>query len=155
MKHAMKVLTIIALGWISLGCFAQQAITGSITDRKGNPVAFANVYLEGTYDGSSTDESGSFSFSTEETGNQVLVISYLSYETKKVTDNIEMLNNLQIKLREDVNSLDTVVISAGTFEASDNSKVSVLKPLDVVTTASALGDFVGALQTLPGTTTVA
>ncbi|OEK07552.1 hypothetical protein A8C32_17295 [Flavivirga aquatica] len=31
----------------------------------------------------------------------------------------------------------------------------MLKPLDVVTTASALGDFVGALQTLPGTTTVA
>ena len=48
-----------------------------------------------------------------------------------------------------------MVISAGSLEASDNSKVSVLKPLDVVTTASALGDFVGALQTLPGTTTVA
>jgi len=48
------------------------------------------------------------------------------------------------------------VISAGTFEAGGaNSKVTVLKPLDVVTTASALGDFVGALQTLPGTTTVA
>ena len=33
-------------------------------------------------------------------------------------------------------------------------RVNVLKPLDVVTTASALGDFVGALQTLPGTSTV-
>ncbi|MCH4565681.1 Plug domain-containing protein, partial [Halomonas sp. EGI 63088] len=51
--------------------------------------------------------------------------------------------------------LTGVVLSAGTFEAGDNSKVSVLKPLDVVTTASALGDFVGALQTLPGTSTVA
>src|SRR5690606_10722517 len=46
-------------------------------------------------------------------------------------------------------------LSAGAFSAGDNSKVNVLKPLDVVTTASALGDFVGALQTLPGTTTVA
>ena len=64
------------------------------------------------------------------------------------------MKNLQIKLRENVESLDAVVISAGTFEASDNSKVSVLKPLDVVTTASALGDFVGALQTLPGTSNV-
>ena len=33
--------------------------------------------------------------------------------------------------------------------------VNVLKPLDVVTTASALGDYIGALQTLPGTSTVA
>lgn len=47
------------------------------------------------------------------------------------------------------------MLSAGTFAAGDNSKVNALKPLDVVTTASALGDFVGALQTLPGTTTVA
>ena len=63
---------------------------------------------------------------------------------------------MQIKLRDDVNALDAVVISAGTFEAGGaNNKVTVLKPLDVVTTASALGDFVGALQTLPGTTTVA
>jgi hypothetical protein len=52
-------------------------------------------------------------------------------------------------------SLDAVVLNAGTFEANDNSKVSVLKPLDVVTTASALGDFVGALQTLPGTSNIA
>ena len=68
---------------------------------------------------------------------------------------VSLMKNLQIKLREDVNALDAVVLSAGTFSAGDNSKVSVLKPLDVVTTASALGDFVGALQTLPGTTTVA
>src|SRR5690606_31781809 len=62
---------------------------------------------------------------------------------------------LQVKLREDSNSLDAVVLAAGTLSARDNSKVSVLTALDVVTTASAMGDFVGALQTLPGTTTVA
>ena len=45
-------------------------------------------------------------------------------------------------------------MTAGTFEAGDNSKVSVLKPLDIVTTAGAAGDFVAALQTLPGTSKV-
>jgi len=68
---------------------------------------------------------------------------------------VTQLTDLKVVLRDDVNSLDAVVLSAGTFAAGDNSKVSVLKPLDVVTTASALGDFVGALQTLPGTNTVA
>ncbi len=134
---------------------AQQSINGKVTDTKGLPIVGANVYLEGTYDGATTDETGSFSFSTDETGNQVLIISYLSFETGKIAGEVTALKALQIKLRDDVDTLDTVVISAGTFEASDNSKVSVLKPLDVVTTASALGDFVGALQTLPGTTTVA
>ncbi|HKK12419.1 MAG TPA: carboxypeptidase-like regulatory domain-containing protein, partial [Flavobacteriaceae bacterium] len=122
---------------------AQHTINGKVADAKGTPIEGANVYLEGTYDGATTDETGQFSFSTEETGNQVLVISYLSYETGKIVGDVSTLGGLQIKLREDVNALDAVVVSAGTFEASDNSKVSVLKPLDVVTTASALGDFVG------------
>jgi len=72
-----------------------------------------------------------------------------------MTGDVTYMKNLTIKLREDVSALDAVVLSAGTFQAGDNSKVNALKPLDVVTTASALGDFVGALQTLPGTATVA
>lgn len=134
---------------------AQQTIDGTVTDMKGHPIVGANVYLEGTYDGATSDETGTFSFSTEETGIQKLIISYLSYETGTIENDVLQLKGLQIKLRDNVNALDTVVITAGTFEARDNSKVSVLKPLDVVTTASAVGDFVGALQTLPGTTTVA
>ncbi len=114
----------------------------------------ANVYIDGTYDGATTNEVGKFLFTTEETGLKSLVISYLSYETKTLTKDISELSDLVVNLREDVESLDTVVLSAGTFEANDNSKVSVLKPLDVVTTASALGDFVGALQTLPGTSNI-
>ena len=47
-----------------------------------------------------------------------------------------------------------MVLSAGSFQAGDNSKVSVMSPLDVVTTAGVAGDFISALQTLPGTQTV-
>jgi len=133
----------------------QTTISGVVTEKNGTPVLGANVYLEGTYDGASTDLEGRFTFETEETGVQTLAVSFVSFETYMFAADVTQMKDLKIVLKEDVNSLDTVVISAGTFEASDNSKVSVLKPLDVVTTASALGDFVGALQTLPGTTTVA
>jgi hypothetical protein len=138
--------------WISIG---QTTISGKVTEANGTPILGVNVYLDGTYDGTSTNESGEFTFETSEEGEQTLIVSFLSFENYNLEVNVSEMKNLIIKLREDVNSLDTVVISAGTFEASDNSKVSVLKPLDVVTTASALGDFVGALQTLPGTNTVA
>jgi hypothetical protein len=40
------------------------------------------------------------------------------------------------------------------MEASDEKKSVVLRPLDIVTTPSAVGDIVGALQTLPGTSAV-
>lgn len=151
----MKILTTLCLLLLSLNITAQSTVSGTVTDTKGNPVFGANVYLEGTYDGSSTNEQGQFSFNTTETGSQTLVVSYLSFETFTMTGDLRYMKDLKVKLRDDVNALDTVVLSAGTFEAGDNSKVNALKPLDVVTTASALGDFVGALQTLPGTTTVA
>ena len=151
----MKLSTFILSVLITTLSFAQTTISGKVTDTKNQPIIGANVYLDGTYDGATTNDNGEFLFKTTETGTQLLTISYLSYETKTIAGDVSTLNNLQIKLREDVNALDTVVISAGTFEANDNSKVSVLKPLDVVTTASAVGDFVGALQTLPGTSTVA
>lgn len=151
----MKYLIIVLSFCFTISSLAQTTISGKVTDNKGLPIPGANVYIDGTYDGATTMENGEFSFTTEEKGTQTLVISFLSYETKSISEDISKMNKLVIKLKDDVNTLDTVVLSAGTFEANDNSKVSVLNSLDVVTTASALGDFVGALQTLPGTSNVA
>ncbi|NMH86294.1 TonB-dependent receptor [Flavivirga algicola] len=151
----MKNILIIILVFISIQIHAQKTINGTVFNSKNVPITGANIYLEGTYDGSTTDENGMFSFTTPEEGTQTLIISYLSYETFTMVGDVSYMKDLVVKLRDDVSTLDAVVLSAGTFSAGDNSKVNVLKPLDVVTTASALGDFVGALQTLPGTTTVA
>ncbi len=139
---------------IQFSLVAQTTVSGIITDTKGNPILGANIYLKGTYDGTSSDQNGKFSFKTSEKGMQTLEVSYISFDTYSKTADVSTFKNIHIKLREDVNALDAVVINAGTFKAGDKAKVTVLKPLDVVTTASALGDFVGALQTLPGTSTV-
>ena len=133
---------------------AKTTISGKVTDNKGTPIIGANVYLDGTYDGASTNDKGAFSFTTKEKGGQTLKVSFISYESYSKTADVKTFTKLVIKLREDVNTLDAVSINAGTFEAGDNAKVTALKPLDVVTTAGALGDFVGALQTLPGTSNV-
>ena len=150
MKHSITILILL----LAIIGNSQTLVSGKIVDHKNQPILGANVYLDGTYDGATSDDNGKFSFKTAETGEKTLVISILSFETKTIVMEVSKMNNLTIKLRENVESLDAVVISAGTFEANDNSKVSVLKPLDVVTTASALGDFLGALQTLPGTSTI-
>lgn len=135
--------------------YAQTTISGKVTDTKGEAIFGANVYLDGTYDGGSTDEEGKFTFTSSEKGTQTLIVSFISFEEFSITADINSFKELKIKLREDVNTLDAVIINAGTFEAGEKARVTALKPLDVVTTASALGDFVGALQTLPGTSTVA
>ncbi|RDI57551.1 outer membrane cobalamin receptor [Flavobacterium glaciei] len=138
----------------SLTIFAQTTISGKVVDEKGKPVSGANIFIEGTYDGASSSESGDFSFTTTTTGNQTLVVSFLIYETLRTVIDVENFKNKTIKLRESVTSLDAVVITAGTFEAGDKARVSVLKPLDIVTTAGSAGNIIAALQTLPGTQTV-
>ena len=133
---------------------AQTTISGTVTDEKNIPLTGANVYIDGTYDGASSDSQGKFSFQTIEKGNQTLVISIISYETYYEIGDVSLLKNLSIKMRETINQLNGVTLTAGSFAAGDNSKVSVLKPLDIVTTAGAAGDIVAAIQTLPGTSTV-
>ena len=150
MKQVFLFLCII----FQFSIIAQTTISGKVTDKKSNPIFGANVYLDGTYDGGSTNEKGEFSFETAEKATQTLVISFVSFETYINTADVSAFKNLQLTLRDDVNSLDAVVINAGMFEAGEKAKVTVLKPLDIVTTAGAVGDFVGALQTLPGTATV-
>lgn len=130
--------------------FAQTTISGKVITHKGKPIEGANVFIEGAYDGATSDANGDFTFTTTEKGDQTLVITYLSFETTRIPIVIETYQPQQLKLRESVNTIDAVVISAGSFKAGDNSKASALKPLDIVTTAGAAGDIVGALQTLPG-----
>lgn len=133
---------------------AQTKIEGTINDAKGRPLAAANVYIDGTYDGGTSDGNGHFSFETAEKGEHTLVITLMFYEDVRQAITIENYKAQPFAMKESVNTLDTVVISAGTFQAGDNSKVTALKPLDIVTTAGAAGDIVGALLTLPGTQTV-
>lgn len=146
----MNKLFTLVLFFCSFTLLAQTTISGKVTDSKGKPIEAANVFIEGAYDGSSTDAKGEFSFTTSEKSTQTLVVTFLSFETHRISIVIENYQPVTIKLRESVNSLDAVVIAAGTFKAGDNSKISALKPLDIVTTAGAAGDIVGALQTLPG-----
>jgi outer membrane cobalamin receptor len=150
----MKTIITFLFFTLSVSGISQSVVSGRVTDQKGNPIPGANVYIEGSYDGTSTSDTGNFSFATTEKGNQILVVSVLAYETSKTEINVDDFKDKVIKLKESVNTLDAVVITAGTFEAGDKARVSVLKPLDIVTTAGSAGNIIAALQTLPGTQTV-
>ncbi len=149
----MKLKTYISLFFllVSVSHNAQNLVSGIVTEKSGEPIIGANVFIEGSYDGTTSELDGSFSFETSLSGDQVLSISFLGYEAKKRTLPVEEMQNLIIKLRPSAATLDAVEITSSTFKAGDNSKVAVLKPLDMVTTAGSMGDVVAAIQSLPGT----
>lgn len=151
----MKLLTLIALFIGTFWVQAQTTITGTILDNHGVPIYGANIYLEGTYDGATSDDQGHFEFTTDEKGEQTLVVSFIAFQTYSLKAEVNKMKGLQISLKEEINTLTGVTLTAGTFEAGDKAKNAVLKPMDVVTTAGAMGDYIGALQTLPATTKVA
>lgn len=150
----MKTILTLLITSITFVSFAQTTLKGKVLDEENNAIIGANVFVKGTYDGTITDENGEFSFHTSANGNQILQISFVSFETIAVKIVVENYEPKIFKLKEDINTLDAVVVSAGTFKAGDNSKVTALKPLDIVTTAGSAGNIIGALQTLPGTQTV-
>jgi hypothetical protein len=130
---------------------AQSRISGKVISDKGKPIIGASVYLDNTLDGGTTDSSGSFSFSTEEKGNQTIIASDVSHENGILPITIsEDMSDLSVKLKSKSQRLEEVTVTAGSFEASGNGK-TVLQPLDIVTTAGAQADIVRAIQMLPGT----
>lgn len=130
---------------------AQTTITGKVTDKK-NPLHGVSISLKGTYDGATTDSSGRFSFKTSEKGNLVLTASSVGYKPFEQNINVEGANlAIDIILKEEITELKAVVVTAGTFEASDRKRAAVvLNSIDIVTTASANADVTQALKTLPG-----
>jgi vitamin B12 transporter len=150
MKHIYLFSTLF-LG-IQLHLAAQTKVTGKIMDVNKHPIAGVNVFIKDSYDGASTGADGGFSFMASDTGKAILTVSMITYEKieKEILLQTKELNLILI-LKPSANQLKTVVISAGTIEASDEKKVTMLKPLDIVTTAGAQGDITGALKTLPGT----
>ena len=140
----MKTIITLTILFVATALFSQNTISGKVVDEQGKPVSGANIYIDGTYDGASSSETGDFTFETNTTGNQILVVSFLAFETSKTNINVANFENKRIKLKDNINALDAVVITAGTFEAGGKAKVSVLKPLDIVTTAGSAGNIIAA-----------
>ncbi len=148
MKKLLTILVLIA----GLSAKAQVKVTGKITDGKGKPVSGASITLKDTYDGATTDSLGNFSFITSEKGKHTLETSVIGYRPFEQELNIGTGPiALNVIMKELVTELKAVVISAGSFVASDKNKGAVLSALDIVTTPSANGDVTSAFKSLPGT----
>lgn len=107
--------------------FAQTDIAGVVKDNSGVPVTGANVLIEGSASGATTDFDGNYSFSTSVTGAQTIVVSFLGYETLKKTVTISGgAMTLDFVMVEGGNTLDEVVLTASsTFRSQKETPNSI------------------------------
>lgn len=84
MKTSNVIAFLCAL-FIGAGAHAQTTIKGKVVDDlTGQSVVGASVFIQGTSDGASTDLDGSYSFTTDQKGEAVLVMQYLGFTTVEV-----------------------------------------------------------------------
>ena len=144
-------LALVLIQW-GVSANSQVRISGKIRDARNNPVGGASVTIKNSYDGATSDSLGNYSFTTTEKAGQIVEISIIGYKTaeEKITISDQPIA-VNITLKELITEMKAVVISAGSFVASDKNKGAVLTSIDIVTTPSANGDVTSAFKTLPGT----
>ena len=93
------------------GLFAQQlysqTVSGNITDESGVPLPGANVIIEGTTTGVSTDFDGNYQIQAEQ--GQVLQFSYIGYTSQSIA--VGSQDTINVSLQPD-NQLEEVIVTS-------------------------------------------
>ena len=131
---------------------AQVKISGMVKDARGKKVIGASITLKDTYDGTTSDSSGNYSFITTETGAHILSATSIGFSTVNQNITIDKLPiSINFSIKEEINELKAVTVSAGSFAAGDSKRaVVVLSSIDVATVGGGNADITSAIKTLPG-----
>lgn len=82
-------------------------VSGTVSSSVGGPLPGVNILEKGTTNGTTTDADGRYSLGVP-TGNEVLVFSFIGYQTQEVALNGR--STVEVTLAEDVQNLEEVVV---------------------------------------------
>lgn len=90
-----------------LASFAQQKVSGHVTDATGEPLIGVSVTIKGTSTGTVTDFEGNYSLPSVTSSTQIQ-FSYIGYLTKNIT--VGNKSTIDVTMEEDNAALDEVVV---------------------------------------------
>jgi len=162
-----KLLFTFGLLLIAFGAFSQTGtIRGTIKDAAtSEPVIGANVSIEGTTIGSSTDLEGNFLIQRVKPGTYNIIISYISYKTKRIENlTIEADKVVQINafIEEESTTLGDVVVTAERVKNTEISVINTIKTAQLIVSGisseqiskSQDRDAAQVVKRIPGVTTI-
>lgn len=151
----MRLIAILIIHFLIVPCFGQTIVKGIVTERNGTPLAGASIFIEGSFLGTSASADGRYQLKIPSKDSKTIVCSFMGFEEKRIA--LDLTSDsvvIDIKLDEKVNEMKAVVLTAGSFGASESKKAVLLSPYDILTTPTSVGDVYGALQSLPGSSVV-
>lgn len=158
----MKRFFTLLLLLISFAAIAQKggdkgSVKGFIYDKvNGEGIAFANVQVQGTDFGATTDEQGFFFIPNLQSGSYKLVVNYIGYESQTLDVEIKKGQTVNLKVVMTTKSVELkdVEISAEKQQRTTESRVSVtsITPMEMkrLPTIGGEADIAQYLQVLPG-----
>ncbi|MCF0050774.1 TonB-dependent receptor [Dyadobacter sp. LJ53] len=110
---------------------ADRAVAGKVADDKGLGLPGVSVILKGSNTGTVTDSEGNYSLSIPESGENILVFSFVGYVPKEIT--VGNQSSVNVELAVDTKALEeVVVVGYGTQRKRDiTSAVSVISMEDI------------------------
>lgn len=131
-------------------------IKGSVVDATNNdPIPFANIYIENTNSGVSSDLDGNYIVEKLKPGLYNITCSFVGYKSKSFSEIIVSSNkptSLIIKLIESSTNLEEVEITASPFQKSEESPVSKrnISATEIYRNPGGNRDISKVIQSLPG-----
>lgn len=115
MEKLKLLLMMLLIGYANVS-WAQSSVSGTVTDSENIPIPGVNVIVKGTNLGAATDFDGNYQIKVKQ--GDVLVFSYLGYQTKEITYSGGA--TLNVSMQEDTSELDeVVVIGYGSVKRTD------------------------------------
>jgi len=108
-KIAAILWCILSLAWTTASWAQNVAVSGKVTGANGEAIIGANVLVEGTTQGITTNVDGDYTL-TNVPANATLVVSYLGYKTEKIP--VGNKTRIDVTLREDTAEIEGVMVVA-------------------------------------------
>ena len=158
-KAAKQIFLLVFIMMTGVLAYAQgdNSIKGFVYEKSnGEPVMFANVFLQGTTHGSTTDINGYFSITRIPDGSYTIMVTSIGYDTisEYVTVKGNQILHKKFSIEETSIQLEAVSISADKIEAKTETKTSVVyitpKTITKIPSVGGQADLAQYLQVLPG-----
>ncbi|MGI0105328.1 SusC/RagA family TonB-linked outer membrane protein [Salinimicrobium sp. WS361] len=121
MKRKLSgILTLLLVLVVQISFAQDRTIAGMVTDSEGLPLPGVNVLVKNTNRGTQTDFDGNYSIRASE--NEILVFSYLGFETIEYP--IANLNTINVTLSPDAAELDEVIVQGYRTSTKEKSNIA-------------------------------
>ena len=131
-------------------CLAQSSLTGTVVDNKDNPIG--GVHIKYGEQGSISNTDGQFEINIlDSLPSFELIFSSIGYKTKKMKV-YHGEKDIVVILKDSAVLLEDITIRSAKYGRIGNyaAQTTPLKPLDIYTSPTALGDIIGAQKIMPG-----